>query len=99
MATDYDAPRRSSVDELEADSLEELQARSRNDEAASIDDDDDDSGEPIDVPANDLSGEELITAVEPKKKTEFTCMGCFLVQHRSRIGAERDGMFYCEDCA
>lgn len=97
MATDYDAPRRRIEDELDTDSLEGLKAAENT---VSDMDDDDDMVEPFDLPALDLSGEELNVTVVPRREDEFTCGSCFLVQRRNRIShTEADGTIICLDCA
>ncbi|MDO4686800.1 MAG: DUF4193 domain-containing protein [Corynebacterium sp.] len=97
MPTDYDAPRRRAEDDLETDSLEGLKA------AENINNDMDDDGEivePFDLPAIDLSGEELNVTVVPRSKDEFNCGSCFIVQRRNRIShIEDDGTIICLDCA
>lgn len=99
MATDYDAPRRRSEDEIETDSLEGLKAAEKAEPAVS-DTDDGEIVEPFDVPLADLSGEELSGTVIPRQSDEFTCSVCFLVQHRSRIAEKLgDDEFICVDCA
>lgn len=97
MATDYDAPRRRIDDDLETDSLEGLKAAENT---VSDMDDDGDIVEPFDLPALDLSGEELNVTVVPRRDDEFTCASCFLVQRRNRIShVEPDGSIICLDCA
>lgn len=100
MANDYDAPRVNESGETGADSLEELAAsRRRNDATTAVLDLDD--GEAIDsfeLPDADLSGEELTVRVLPKQSDEFTCSSCFLVQHRNRLAMHRDGRAICADC-
>lgn len=97
MATDYDAPRRRVEDELDADSLEGLKAA---ESASSPMDDDGEIVEPFDLPAQDLSGEELNVTVVPRRSNEFTCASCFLVQRNNRIShTEDDGSIICLDCA
>lgn len=98
MATDYDAPRRSEVDDLGEDSLEELKARRAETQSSTIDVDDSDL-EPVELPGADLSSEELTVRVLPKQSDEFTCARCFLVHHRSRLAEERKGELICRDCA
>ncbi|MGV0384785.1 DUF4193 domain-containing protein [Corynebacterium sp. 22_2729] len=99
MATDYDAPRRRSEDDIETDSLEGLKAAEKAEPAVS-DTDDGEIVEPFDVPMADLSGEELSGSVIPRQSDEFTCSVCFLVQHRSCIGETvGDGEYICKDCA
>ncbi|MDO4908416.1 MAG: DUF4193 domain-containing protein [Corynebacterium sp.] len=97
MATDYDAPRRNSEDDLDTDSLEGLKAA----ENRNLDvDDDGEVVEPYDLPAVDLGGEELNVNVVPRRADEFTCGSCFLVQRRSRMDhIEPDGTPICKDCA
>jgi len=99
MATDYDAPRRSEVDELGEDSLEELKARRAEAQSGSIDVDEAELNENLELPGADLSGEELTVRVLPKQSDEFTCSSCFLVHHRSRLAGERNGQPVCRDCA
>ena len=96
MATDYDAPRRGDVDELNEDSIEELKARRAEAQSGSIDVDETELAESLELPGADLSslsGEELTVRVLPKQSDEFTCSSCFLVHHRSRLArAERVAM-------
>ena len=99
MATDYDAPRRRSEDDIETDSLEGLKAAEKAEPAIS-DTDDGEIVEPFDVPMADLSGEELSGSVIPRQNDEFTCSVCFLVQHRCCIAETvSDGEYICKDCA
>lgn len=51
------------------------------------------------MPDADLSGEELMMQVIPKRADEFTCSSCFLVHHRSRLAARQNGSSICTDCA
>jgi len=53
----------------------------------------------FELPGADLSGEELSVRVIPKQADEFTCSSCFLVQHRSRLASEKNGVMICTDCA
>ncbi len=102
MATDYDAPRRGDVDELNEDSLEELKARRAEAQSGSIDVDETELAESLELPGADLSsvsGEELTVRVLPKQDDEFTCASCFLVHHRSRLAREKNGQPICRDCA
>ena len=71
MATDYDAPRRRSEDDIETDSLEGLKAAEKAEPSVS-DTDDGEIVEPFDVPMADLSGEELSGSVIPRQSDEFT---------------------------
>ncbi|HEY3681994.1 MAG TPA: DUF4193 domain-containing protein [Streptosporangiaceae bacterium] len=97
MATDYDSPRKTD-DEINEDSLQELQAR-RNDKTSSVIDEDLDAGEVTELPGADLSNEELAIRVLPRQADEFTCGRCFLVHHRSQLAEERNGQFICRECA
>ena len=99
MATDYDAPRRSNDDDLATDSLEELKARRNEASSADVDVDETDTAESFELPGADLSGEELSVRVIPRQADEFTCSSCFLVQHRSRLASEKNGVMICTDCA
>jgi formylmethanofuran dehydrogenase subunit E len=102
VATDYDAPRRGEVDELNEDSLEELKARRAEAQSGSIDVDEAELAESLELPGADLSsvsGEELTVRVLPKQDDEFTCSSCFLVHHRSRLAREKNGQLICRDCA
>lgn len=99
MATDYDAPRRSEVDELGEDSLEELKARRVDKSAGSVDEDETEAAEGFELPGADLSNEELSVRVLPRQADEFTCMTCFLVHHRSQLAGEKNGQLICKECA
>lgn len=87
MTVDYDTRRRTV--ESEEEPLAELAVRTppELDDADLAD---------YDLPDNDLSGEELVVRVLPQQHDEFTCTGCFLVQHRSRLAAGRNSL--CADC-
>ncbi|WP_291313728.1 DUF4193 domain-containing protein [Corynebacterium sp. UBA2622] len=96
MATDYDAPRRRMDDEIETDSLEGLKAA---EVAGSSMDDDGEIVDSFEIPAPDLSGEELNVTVVPRQEDEFTCASCFLVQKKNRLAyTEPDGSMVCLDC-
>ena len=96
MATDYDAPRRRMDDEIEADSLEGLKAA---EVAGSSMDDEGEIVDSFELPAQDLSGEELNVTVIPRQEDEFTCASCFLVQKNKRLAyVEDDGSKICLDC-
>jgi hypothetical protein len=99
MATDYDQPRRSDVDEGAEDSLEELKARRAEAQSSSVDVDEADLNEALELPGADLSGEELTVRVLPKQSDEFTCSSCFLVHHRSQLASEKGGRQICRECA
>lgn len=99
-AADYDAPRRSTVEDAENDveSLDALTSARAERQSPLADVDEGDTEDAIDLPGADLTGEELTMPVVPKQVDEFTCTSCFLVQHRSRImnGATT---LICIDCA
>jgi len=98
MATDYDAPRKTD-DELNEDSLEELQARRTDKNSGKVDEDEAEAAEGFELPGADLSNEELSVRVLPRQADEFTCSRCFLVHHRSQLAAEKDGQLICAECA
>ena len=99
--TDYDAPRRSTVDDADSDveSLDALAGARAEKQSPLVDLDEGDTDDAIDLPGADLVGEELTMPVIPKKVDEFTCMSCFLVQHRSRIATGAGTNLVCIDCA
>jgi hypothetical protein len=99
MATDYDTPRRSDVDDLGEDSLEELKARRAEAQSGSVDVDETELAEGLELPGADLSGEELTVKVLPKQSDEFTCSSCFLVHHRSQLASDEGGRLVCRECA
>lgn len=98
MATDYDSPRKTD-DDLNEDSLQELQARRTDKSSGSIDIDETDLAESLELPGADLSNEELSLRVIPRQADEFTCARCFLVHHRSQLAVEKNGQQICRECA
>lgn len=98
MATDYDAPRKTD-EEMREDSIEELKSRRNDQQSGKVDEDEVEAAESFELPGADLSHEELTVRVLPRQADEFTCAGCFLVRHRSQMAEERNGQFYCFDCA
>lgn len=96
MAADYDSPRKTD-DDADEDSIEELKARRAETAVGLVDLDEGDNG-PIELPGADLSGEELTVRVLPRQADEFTCSGCFLVVHRSRLARQDSGGSLCRDC-
>ncbi|MFF3669070.1 MULTISPECIES: DUF4193 domain-containing protein [Microtetraspora] len=98
MATDYDSPRKTD-DDLNEDSLQELQARRSDKSSGSIDIDETDLAESLELPGADLSNEELSLRVIPRQADEFTCSRCFLVHHRSQLASEKNGQQICRECA
>ena len=99
MATDYDTPRRSDVDDLGEDSLEELKARRAEAQSGTVDVDEAELNEGLELPGADLSGEELTVKVLPKQVDEFTCSSCFLVHQRSQLASDKGGRLICRECA
>ncbi|QTG82233.1 DUF4193 domain-containing protein [Arthrobacter crystallopoietes] len=97
MATDYDAPRKSTEDEPE-ESIEELKAHKGDSRSPEIEVDEADAAEGFELPGADLSGEELQVRIIPPGEDEFTCASCFLIRHHSMLAREKDGLFYCKDC-
>ena len=97
--TDYDAPRRTSIEDADTESLDAIKTKRAEAQSPDVDLDEGDAGESIELPGAYLSGEELIMAVIPKQADEFTCTSCFLVQHRSRLASLADASPICIDCA
>jgi hypothetical protein len=97
MAQDFDAPR-TSEDESDQTSIEELKNARTDTQSAVVDEDEAEAAEGFELPGADLSGEELTVRVLPAQADEFTCASCFLVRHRSQIAQETNGLRYCTDC-
>jgi hypothetical protein len=98
MATDYDAPRKTDED-VEQDSIQELQGRHSDKSSGVVDEDETEAAEGFELPGADLSGEELAVRVLPRQADEFTCSSCFLVHHRSQLAYEKAGQMICTECA
>jgi hypothetical protein len=98
MATDYDTPRKTD-EEINEDSLQELQARRADKAASAVDVDENEQAENFELPGADLSNEELSVRVLPRQADEFTCSRCFLVHHRSQLAKEQNGLLICRECA
>lgn len=96
MATDYDAPRKT---DDEAESIEALKERVPDRLAGSADMEDADNPDSFDLSAADLADVELETVVIPLQDDEFTCINCFLAQHRSQLAEETPDGPLCRDCA
>ena len=98
MATDYDASRKTE-DEQKEESLEARRLTSGDQDKTSggVDEDEVELAESFELPGADLSHETLDIEVTPKQADEFTCTGCYLVQHVSRRSAP--GIDLCDDCA
>ena len=100
VTTDYDAPRRSTLEDVDTETLDALTAAAKtSSRSPDVDLEEDDTAEGIDLPGADLSGEVLTMPVIPRRADEFTCTSCFLVQHRSRIAGHSAGRPVCLDCA
>lgn len=97
--TDYDAPRRSTTEDADTESLDAIKTARAEAQSPDVDLDESDAGESIELPGADLSGEELTMAVIPKQADEFTCTSCFLFQHRSRLASHPGEPSLCTDCA
>jgi len=96
MATDYDAPRKTEDD---SDSIEALKERVPDRMSGVVDVDDADNPGSFDLAGADLSDLELETVVLPPQADEFTCVGCFLVKHRSQIDHQEKLGPICQECA
>ena len=55
--------------------------------------------ESLELPGADLSDESLSVRVLPRQSDEFTCVSCFLVQHRSQLDHEGKSGPVCRECA
>src|SRR6476469_301170 len=97
--TDYDAPRRNVLGDPDIESLDALTAARADKQSPVVDLDETDTGESVELPGADLSGEDLTMPVVPQQADEFTCTSCFLVQHRSRLASLADASPICIDCA
>ena len=98
MATDYDAPRKTDED-VEQDSIQELQARRSDKSSGVVDEDETEAAEGFELPGADLSNEELSVRVLPRQADEFTCSSCFLVHHRSQLAETKGSQLVCRECA
>src|SRR3982750_3873196 len=96
MATDSDAPRKTEEEQNE-DSLEELKARRHDKNSGKVDEDEAEAAESFELPGAALSHEELAVGGRPRQEDEFTCMGGFLLHHRSQLADEK--RLTCRDCA
>jgi hypothetical protein len=98
-ASDYDARRAPDVETQDPSALRELAPTLPGSSTVIVDDDDANDLHFFELPAADLSGEELSVTVIPQRADEFTCTSCFLVQHRSRMRTSSSGLPICADCA
>ena len=100
VTTDYDAPRRSTLQDVDTETLDALTAAAKTAaRSPDVDLEEEDTAEGIDLPGADLSEEILTMPVIPRQADEFTCTSCFLVHHRSRIAVHSAGRPVCLDCA
>jgi len=97
MTTDYDAPRKTDED-VESESIQELQSRRSDAASSAVDEDEAQAAEDYELPGADLSGEELAVRVLPAQADEFTCSECFLVHHKSQLAEQKNGMMICSEC-
>ena len=73
VTTDYDAPRRSILEEADTETLDALSAAAKtSSRSPDVDLEEDDTAEGIDLPGADLSGEVLTMPVVPRRADEFT---------------------------
>lgn len=98
MATDYDAPRRTTDDGPDP-TVRALTNEYAAPGSAALGDDVDGLDQNFELPGADLSGETLTMRAVPQQGDEFTCTQCFLVQHRRRLASDRGGKPVCRDCA
>ena len=98
VTTDYDAPRAAGAGDAEVDSLEAIASVRADAQSPNVDLDEADAQDGVELPGADLSGEELVMPVIPKRADEFSCVSCFLVQHRSRAAGTAGGRAICIDC-
>ena len=109
VTTDYDAPRRGTLQDVDTETLDALTAAAKTAaRSPDVDLEQEDTAEGTDPPGADLpgadlsgadlSGEVLTMPVVRRRADEFTCT-CFLVQHRSRIAGHSAGRPVCLDCA
>lgn len=95
---DYDSSRRSEA-ETDEHAAEELKARHAAARSRERGLDEAEVAETFELPAADLSGEDLTVPVVPRQPDEFRCTRCFLVHHRSRLAVGPDGQDLCRECS
>ncbi len=95
MATDYDAPRKTDED---TDSIQALQERVP-DKLSGVVDVDDADNPGFELEGQDLADLDLDVVVLPPQADEFTCIGCFLVFHRSQLDHVEKLGSVCRECA
>ena len=98
MATKRGASRREVEEELVDDPIV-VPASRRSDPASDVDVDEVRFAETYELPGADLSGESLAVEVIPVQKNEFTCVRCYIVNHRARMDHDGKNGPVCVDCA
>ena len=97
MATDYDAPRRSSEDDgAEDDELRHVRTATAQGPSKHTEDEAN-LNEDLELPGADLSAESLTVHVLPAQPDEFTCGRCFLLRHTSQRSGPDSTV--CLDCS
>ena len=96
MATDYDAPRVRDGEDDKPESISELDS-SRSRAPVDLLEEDTEAVDGHILPGADLSDLSLEVHVLPRQADEFSCMGCFLLVHRSQ--ESKPGTNLCRDCA
>lgn len=99
--SDYDAPRRSALEEqnAEIESLDAVRVAKAQAQSPVVDLEEVDAGDSMELSdIDDVLGEELTMPIVPRRADEFTCSVCFLVQHRSRVGSGPGARLVCVDC-
>ncbi len=97
--TDYAAPRRSTIEDAETESLARSRRHARMRSPQDVDLDESDAGEAHRTdPCGPFRGK-LTMVVHPKQADEFTCTSCFLEQHRSRLASRPGEPPVCAHCA
>lgn len=96
MTVDYDVPRVLESDR-EDEFLDNLPTRGVADAASRELDVAGD--EPLELATAELSDQELSVRILPKRADEFTCAGCFLVHHKSRVARRVEDGALCPECA
>ncbi len=98
MTVDFDAPRRAEAEDQSEAGFGDLKV-GRSDTAKAAVIDDEDEADIYELPAVEVSDDELSVRVIPKQANEFTCSSCYLVLHRSRLARHVGARVICADCA
>jgi hypothetical protein len=98
MPVDYDAPR-TRPEDTEPEAIDEVAVAQARVSAQRTPDAELDLAEAdsFELPGADLSDQSLVIEVTPQQPDEFTCLGCYLVRHRSQLRDTARGL--CLDCA